>query len=108
MATVASNPFAVTSAAAPAIQPAAVSAPSGQSLLQARQYNHVVGLDAAYNEGFLVLREAAGQDISAPNLLADNHAQYLAWRRALLKDRLVDVTQSALETKRFARSNRRE
>ena len=82
--------------------------PSGTalSILEARQHAHLIGVDAAYVEGYTVLREAAGQDLSAANLLADSYGQYNAFRRALLKDRLVDIAQSASETGSFTRHNR--
>lgn len=87
-------------------KPRLAAAPEQIDLVEARQLAHITGLDAAYVEGYTVMREAAGQDISANNLLADSYGPYVAARTALLEAAAVDQDDRLRETSKFVPRNR--
>ena len=92
---------AVTVGAMPraaALQPrprTAAPVPPSRDIVEARQAAHIVGLDIAYHEGYTVMREAAGQQLDAPNLLADSIPTYLGARRTMLLDKLQEQHEHA-------------
>jgi len=59
------------------------------AVVEARQYELLKDLDTAFFEGFTAAREAAGQDLHVANPLADGYGPYLAFRRELLRMKLV-------------------
>ena len=98
--------LSLPSAAAQRPRPRLTSAPSAIDIIEERQRGHLLGLDAAYFEGFCVMREASGQELSEKNLLADGYSSYLTTHAALLSRCLAEQRERREALQHFSPRNR--